>query len=152
MLKKSLARGAVSYSICVTATLLACLITALCGAPMVCVPEFAERMGSELVATLLQPLLIGLIGFAFGAGSVLFKIERWSFLRQGAAHLAVTAAVWVVVELICFSPITPPAVFSFALSTAATYAITWGAQYLVWRNQVRRLNEKIHERNGGNAQ
>ena len=149
MLKKSMARGAYSYCICVTASVVASMITALCGAPQVCTPDFAARMGSELVASFLQPLLIGLIGFAFGAGSVLFEIERWSFLKQGAAHLAITAAVWIVVELICFSPITPPVVLSFALSAATSYAITWGAQYLVWRNQVRKLNEKIHERNGG---
>lgn len=148
MWKKSFARGAFSYCICVTAVVFACLITALCGAPMVCVPAFAERVGSELTATLLQPLLIGLIGFAFGAGSVLFEVERWSFLKQGAAHLAATAAVWVIVELVCFSPITPPAVLSFALSAAGTYAITWGIQYFVWRAQVRRLNERIHEKNG----
>ena len=152
MLKKSLVRGAVSYCICVTATVFACLITTLCGVTIVCVPEFVDRVGSETTATLLQPLLIGLIGFAFGAGSVLFEIEHWSFLKQGAAHLVVTAAVWIVVELICFAPNTPPAVLSFALSTAATYAMTWGVQYLVWRNQVRALNEKIHERNGGDAQ
>lgn len=149
MWKKSIARGAFSYCICVTATVIAMLITVLCGAPMVCVPEFADRAGSELAATLLQPLLIGLIGFAFGAGSVLFEIERWSFLKQGATHLAVTAAVWILVGLICFSPITPPAVLSFALSAGGTYAITWGVQYMVWRNQVRRLNEMIHEKNGG---
>lgn len=151
MWKKSIARGVVSYCISATAALLASLITILCGAPTVCVPAFVERVGSEMAAILLQPLLIGLIGFAFGAGSVLFEIERWSFLKQGAAHLAVTAAVWIVVELICFAPITPPAVLSFALSTVATYAITWGAQYLAWRAQVRQLNEQIHLKNGEDA-
>ena len=90
-----------------------------------------------------------LIGFTFGAGSVLFEIERWSFLRQGAAHLTLTATVWIIVELICFSPITPPVVFAFAISAAATYATTWCIQYFVWRSQVRRLNRIIHEKNGG---
>lgn len=151
MLKKSIARGLSSYCISVTATVIACLITALCGAPHVCMPEFIDRVGNEWTASFLQPLLIGLIGFAFGAGSVLFEIEHWSFLKQGAVHLAITAAVWIVVELICFSPITPPVMLSFTLSAAGTYALTWSIQYLVWRSQVRRLNEKIHEKNGGNA-
>ena len=151
MLKKSLLRGLSSYFICVTATVIGSLISVLCGSPQTCMPAFVERVGSELVATLLQPLLIGLIGFAFGAGSVLFEIERWSFLKQGVMHLAITAAVWIIVELICFSPITPPVVLSFVISSAVTYAITWGVQYLVYRSQVRRLNEKIHERNGGSA-
>jgi len=147
MWKKCLTRGAVSYCVSATVTLLGGLIAVLCGAPQVVTSEFAGKAGGALTATLLQPLLIGLIGFAFGAGSVLFEIEKWSFLKQGAAHLTVTAAVWIPVELFCFSPITPPILISFTLSAAATYAITWVIQYFVWRAQVRRLNEQIHLKN-----
>lgn len=152
MWKKCLLRGAVSYCICATATLIVHLICTLCGASSMCVPAFIARVGDEMTATLLQPLLIALIGFAFGAGSILFEIERWSFLLQGAVHFAVTGAVWIGVEMVCFAPITPPAVVSFALSSAAAYAITWGAQYFAWRAQVRRLNKQIHRKNAGGAQ
>lgn len=148
MLKKSFVRGAVSYCVGVTATIVTSLICTLCGAEFTCTPDFIARAGSKEIAAFLQPLLIGLIGLAFGAGSVLFEIEHWSFLKQGAVHLAVTAAVWIVVELVCFTPVTPPTVLSFALSTAGTYAFTWGAQYFVWRAQVRRLNDQIHLKNG----
>jgi len=151
MWKKSLMRGLVSYCISVTITLFIYALLVLCGSPSVCIPAFVDRAGGELISALLQPLLIGLIGFAFGAGSVLFEIEKWSFMKQGAAHLAVTAAVWIPVELACFSPITPPILMSFTLSAAATYAITWIIQYFVWRAQVRRLNEKIHLRNKEDA-
>ncbi len=149
MLKKALLRGVRGYCITATVTTLVGLITGLCGAKHACMPDFIARVGSEAIAVHLQTLLMSLIGFAFGAGSVLFEIERWSFLKQGAAHLAITAAVWVFVELFCFSPITPPVVLSFALSAAGTYAITWGIQYFVWRSRVRQLNAKIHEKNGG---
>lgn len=150
MWKKSLARGAGSYCICVTVSNVVSMILGLCGQTSSCIPAFVERVGNPLTAMFLQPLLIGLIGFAFGAGSVLFEIERWSFFRQGAAHLAVTAAVWIAVELICFSPITPPAVLSFAASAAVSYAITWGAQYFALRAQIRRLNEQIQRKNEEN--
>ena len=150
MWKKALARGAVSYCVSTTIGVLTALVTLLNGAETVCVPTFVERMGSESAALLLQPLLIGLIGFAFGAGSALFQIERWSLLKQGAAHFSITATVWIGVELICFSPITPPVVISFTVSAAATYAITWGIQYFVWRAQVRKLNEQIHRKNEEN--
>lgn len=150
MWKKSLLRGASSYCVCVTVTMIIALICLLCGAPSLSLPPFIELAGGEVEAALLQTLLIGLIGFAFGAGSMLFEIERWSFLMQGTAHLALTAAVWIPVELICFSPITPPVVLSFTLSAAATYALTWSARYFAWRAQVRRLNEQIHLKNGEN--
>lgn len=151
MWKKALARGAVSYCVSTTIAVLTALVTLLNGAETVCVPTFVERMGSESAALLLQPLLIGLIGFAFGAGSVLFQIEKWSFLRQGAAHIAVTAAVWIPVELLCFSPITPPVVLSFTLSAGASYAITWSILYFVWRANVQKLNENIHLKNKEDA-
>lgn len=145
--KKSLARGAFSYCISVTAIVLTGMITALCGSESVCTPEFIERIGNPLTAMHLQPLLVGLIGFAFGAGSVLLEIERWSFLKQGAVHLAVTLAVWIIIHLICFSPVTPPVVISFTASAFATYAVTWSVKYFVWRAQIRKLNEKIHHIN-----
>lgn len=148
MWKKSLIRGLCSFCISVTVTVFVGMIAGLCGAEFVCTPEFVARVGSNLTAAYLQPILLGLIGFAFGAGSVLFEIERWSFLKQGAAHMAITAAVWIPVELICFSPVTPPVVLTFTISAAATYAITWSAKYFVWRAQVRRLNSRIHHMNG----
>ena len=151
MLKKILQRGMQGYCISVTATVFAGLISGLCGAKHACMPEFIARAGSEVTAFPLQTLLMSLIGFAFGAGSVLFEIERWSFLKQGAIHLGITAAVWIAVEVICFSPITLPMALVFTLSAAVTYAITWFLRYFVWRAQVRRLNEQIHLKNKEDA-
>lgn len=148
MWKKSLARGMTGFCISATATVFAGLITGLCGAEHACTSDFIARVGSEVTAVHLQTLLMSLIGFAFGAGSVLFEMEKWSFLKQGIAHFTVTAAVWIIVELICFTPVTPPVVLGFALSAAATYAITWSIQYFVWRAQVMKLNEQIHRING----
>lgn len=147
MWKKALLRGGFSFCVCVAVNNLIALILGLCGHTQSVTPEFAARIGSLMTATFLQPLLIGLIGFAFGAGSVLFFIEKWSFLRQGAAHFLLTAAVWIAVEWICFSPITPPTVVAFALSAAGTYAITWSVQYFVWKKRVRALNEQIRRMN-----
>lgn len=147
MFKKSLLRGLCSYCVCACVDVAIALILCLAGIGHVTTPEFAERIGDPMTAAMAQPLLIGLIGFAFGAGSVLFEIEQWSFLKQGAIHLALTAAVWILVEWICFSPITRPAVLSTGLSVALTYSLTWGSQYFVWRAKVRRLNDQIQRKN-----
>lgn len=148
MWKKALIRGGFSFCVCVAVNNLIALILGLCGHAQSVTPQFAAKVGNLLTATFLQPLLIGLIGFAFGAGSVLFLLEKWSFLRQGAAHFLLTAAVWIAVELICFSPVTPPTVVSFALSAAATYAVTWGIQYFVWKKRIRALDAQIRRMNG----
>lgn len=150
MWKKSLLRGLSSYCISVTVYLMITVVLLLCGAENACMPEFIDRVDSVQLAVCLHPLLIGLIGFAFGAGSVLFEIDHWSLLKQGAAHLACTLAVWVVVYLICIFPVTPPVVIGFSVSALISYAITWSAQYFVWRGKVRALNEQIHRRNEAN--
>ena len=147
MWRKILNRTACGYCVTVTITLIASLISALCGAEHLCMPDFAARVGGENIGFILQTLLMSLIGLAFGAGSVFFEIDRWSFLQQGAAHLALTLAVWIAVELICFTPVTTPVVISFLLSAAATYIITWTIQYFVWRAQVRRLDARIRMKN-----
>ena len=69
MWKRALGRGAVSYCVCVAVSNVVTLIMGLCGAQAACVPEFAARVGSPVTAAALQPLLIGMIGFAFGAGA-----------------------------------------------------------------------------------
>ena len=102
MLKQALLRGCLSYCICVTVADFAALIVVLCGGQST-VPGFVTRAGGEIVAAFLQPLLIGWIGFAFAAGSVLFEIERWSFLQQGLAHLAVTLPVFIAVCMFFFA-------------------------------------------------
>lgn len=150
MWKKICNRAACGYCVTVTITLIASLISALCGTEHLCMPEFAARVDGYDVGFILQTLLMSLIGLAFGAGSVFFEIERWSLLKQGAAHLALTLAVWIVVELICFTPVTAPVVVSFLLSAAATYIITWTIQYFVWRAQVRKLDEQIRMKNEEN--
>ena len=140
MWKKSLFRGVSSYCVCVTVAVLVGMITGLCGAQRACMPEFAGRVGSEVTAAFLQPLLIGLIGFAFGASSVFFEIECWSFLKQGAAHLTVTVAVWIAVELICFTPISAPAVISFAASAVTTES---GSTVFTWTAAVSPVHRSV---------
>lgn len=150
MFKESLRRGALCYCVCVTAANLASMVVGFCGA-QTNVPDFVERVGNPVAAAFLQPLLIGWIGFAFGAGSVLFEVERLSFLQQGAAHLAATLPAFFAVELACFGMDNVPGLLSFAASAALSYAATWLIQYFVWRAKVRRLDREIRRRNAAGA-
>ena len=89
-------------------------------------------------------LIMGLCGAQ--AACVPEFVERVGSPVTAAGLQALTAAVWIPVELICFSPITLPAVLSFALSAGGTYAITWGVQYMVWKKRVRELNALLQSR------
>lgn len=106
-------------------------------------PTFAARFPNETAAALAQLGLVGVIGMSFAGAAQVFEIERWSFLGQGAVHFLLTAAVWMPIAWLCWTPIPEGAMVSAAAGWLGTYAATWLAQYFVWRRKVRMLNLSI---------
>ena len=151
MLKKMLGRAAVSAPVCMLINQLVGIVRSLVvgdGRYSPVTPAFAARFGSDTAAVIVQMLLIGLVGAVFAACSVIFEIERWSFLRQGALHLLITSAVTLPVCLYCWTPETPAGAWILCASWLFTYAATWLSQYLTYRHRVRKLNERIRRKNG----
>lgn len=134
-------------------TVFVVLIVQLCIAQAghaVVTPGFAARFSNESAAVLAQLGLVGLIGMAFAGGAQVFEIESWSFLRQGAVHFLITAAVWMPVAGLCWTPVPPEALWGSVAGWLGTYGITWTIQYFLWRRKVREVNRSIrryqHER------
>ena len=149
MFKTAMKRGALSFPIGVGVSQLVNILISLGmghGGYISVMPDFAVLFPSELAAVIAQALLTGLLSFAFAAASVFFSVDRWSFLRQCAAHFAVTAAVWLPVVWLVWMPRTLPAMPALVvipLNFIAVYAITWGVQVAVNRRTVKQINEKI---------
>ena len=155
MLKKILSRALVSAVACVVINQIVGICISLANAdgrysPVT--PAFAARFSSDTTAVVVQLLLIGLVGATFAACSVIFEIERWSFLRQGLVHLAITSAVTIPVCLYCWAPESAAGAYILCASWLFTYAATWFSQYLIYRHRVRKLNERIRRKNGGAGQ
>ncbi|MBR1821396.1 MAG: DUF3021 domain-containing protein [Clostridia bacterium] len=151
MLKKMLSRALVSAPICMLINQLIGICVSLANAdgrysPVT--PAFAARFPSDTVAVIVQLLLIGLVGATFAACSVIFEIERWSFLRQGLIHLAITSAVAIPVCLFCWLPESAAGAWVLVGSWLFTYTVTWLSQYLLYRHRVRALDAKIKQING----
>lgn len=151
MLKKMLSRAAVSAPACMLINQLVGIVRSLASAdgrysPVT--PAFAARFQSDTTAVIVQMLLIGLVGATFAACSVIFEIERWSFLKQGLVHLAITSAVAVPVCLYCWMPESAAGAWILVGSWLFTYSATWFSQYLVYRHRVRQLDAKIKQVNG----
>ena len=151
MLKKMLSRALVSAPICMLINQLIGICVSLANAdgrysPVT--PAFAARFPSDTVAVIVQLLLIGLVGATFAACSVIFEIERWSFLRQGLIHLAITSAVASPVCLFCWLPESAAGAWVLVGSWLFTYTVTWLSQYLLYRHRVRALDAKIKQING----
>ena len=110
-------------------------------------PDFAALFENEITPVIVQMLLIGLISAAFAAGSVVFEIEKWGFLKQGLVHFAITAAVLLPVCMICWRPADIKGVIITIISLFFTYACTWLSRYFVWRHEIKKLNAKIQSVN-----
>lgn len=149
MLKNALIRGINSFMYAVSINVVASLIImVIVGEPdfLPLVPEYAALFKSKAVALLLQNILIGITGSAFGAGSVLLEMERWSLLRQSVIYYIVTAAFWVPVSIFCWRAdkyIT--ACISMICSYTASYIITWIIQYRSCKKSVMEINQKLNE-------
>ena len=142
-------RGALSFPIGVGVSQLVNILISLGlghGGYLSVLPDFAARFPNEITAVIVQALLMGLLSSTFAASSVFFSVDKWSFLRQCATHFAVTAAVWLPVVWLVWTPRTSPAVESLvavSVNLVAVYAVTWGAQVAVNRRTAKAINEKI---------
>lgn len=162
MWKKCLWRGAVSYTACVTVNVLILMVKTMSMVRITgdkqtlpdLVPEYAAHFENPFMALMVQTLLCGLIGFAFGACSVIMEIAKWSMVRQAVVHFVLTACVWVPVSIFCWGLgrywISFVCVF---LGMLFTYTVTWTCQIIVCRKEVARINEQLLAREaaeGGN--
>lgn len=110
------------------------------------VPEYAALFKSKAAALLLQILLIGITSAAFGVGSVILEMERWSLLKQSIIYYIFTAVFWVPVSIFCWridKYIT--ACISMFCSYTASYVITWMIQYRLCKKSIAEINQKLSE-------
>lgn len=142
MFKRLLMRIYHGFSITMIVNLAVHLLVArFCGG---CVTEsFAARFPNISMAAIVQLLLVGLIGAAFAGAAQVFENERWSFLTQGIVHFLITAAVWMPIARLCWSPIPDGAMWCALGGWLLTYGVTWLIQYFLWRKKVRELNRSI---------
>ena len=150
MKKKILSRALTSALACMLINQLVGVIRSLSsgdGRYSPVTPAFAARFDNTATAVIVQLLLIGLVGATFAACSVVFEVERWSFLRQGVIHLAITSAVGIPICLFCWFPENTAWALALVGSWLGIYIVTWLSQYLVYRHRVKALDRKIRAMN-----
>lgn len=151
MLKNALIRGLNSFIYAVAINvILALAMVVIVNEPgfVPLVPDYAAHFNSEILALLLQFVLIGLSSASFGAGSVLLEIEHWSLLKQSIVYFVVTTVIWVPVSIFCWGINKYPAAFiSFVISYVFSYIITWSIQLSLCKKSVAKINEKLIQMN-----
>ncbi|WP_459502997.1 DUF3021 domain-containing protein [Bacillus sp. C1] len=110
------------------------------------VDQFRSFFVSEMSAVLVQILLTGLIGVTFATSALVFEIAKWSLLKQYIVHFCITALVWGPIVMLLWMPQTHFGTFIFFISFLGTYVITWVIQYIVSKNDVKKINAAIQLR------
>lgn len=111
-------------------------------------PDFLACFPSESVAFGVETLLISMIGAAFGGCSVIYDMEKWSFLKQGLIHFIITTAVWFPITMFIWNAIKyPTAGFGIMGSYSFVYATTWIMSGIKNKKQIEEINRQLQEKN-----
>lgn len=149
MKKKLILRGALGFPIGITIGYLITILISLIWAEgyySPCVPELITVMGNEIKAVILQALLCGLLGIGFGAGGVIWEIERWSLVKQTGIYFLVVSVIMMPIAYILYWMEHSLAGFaSYFGIFALIFAIVWAVQVMVGRQHVRKLNDSLYK-------
>ena len=110
-------------------------------------PEFAEAMGSELNAVILQTVLYIIYGIVTGMAGLMLGYGKWSIAKQTGVYVAIFSVGWFPIlyvgHWIKHSII---GVFSFFVAIAVVFIIIWALLYISCKKEIRKLNECIKNR------
>lgn len=114
---------------------------------MPCAPGFAEAVGSETGAVALQAALCALIGFVYGACSLVWEIERWGLMRQTAVYFVIAAAAMLPVAYVLrWMDGSAMGILIYCGIFVAIFACVWLIQFFLARRAVRKLNSELQRR------
>ena len=110
-----------------------------------CTPELIENMGTEINAVILQTVLCGLLGAAFGAGAVVWRMDRWSLTKQTGIYFLITAAVMLPIAYVLYwMEHSLKGLLGYAAIFAAIFIAIWVVEYSLGRCIVAKMNKKLN--------
>ena len=149
MLKRAIKRGIHSFvnAAAINVIIFAIIMAAVNKPDFVpLLPEYAARFSSDILAMIVQIILIGITSAAFGFWSVIMEHERLSLLIQSILYFILTAAVWIPVAVLCWGLGKYVNSFiSISLSYLIGYIISWIVQYRSCKHSLHQINEKLKE-------
>ncbi len=146
-MKKALQRGLLGIPLGITISSILAIIISLCignGEYYACVPSLAESVGGELNGVIIQTVLSGVLGAAFGAASVIWEIDSWSLAKQSAVYFAVAAlAMFPVAYLAEWMEHSFTGFLIYFAVFTGIFAAVWLSQYLIWKKRIKKINSEI---------
>lgn len=109
-----------------------------------CVPELAERMGSEIGAVTLQALLCSILGMGFGGCSVIWEIESWGIAKQTGIYFLIVSLIMMPIAYVTYwMEHSIQGIVSYFAIFILIFAIVWVIQYSRAKHNVRQMNKKM---------
>ena len=150
MLKELLKRGAISFAISsfvgMVINFLIDVFANAAGVEDFCSisPAFRELFPTTAMAVYSNIILYGIIGATFSMMTLVFELERISFLVQSIIYYIVTAAVCLIITMLLWQlQRYPQALISSLLGYTVTHIIMFTIEYKKLKKDIETINEEI---------
>lgn len=110
-----------------------------------CVPELSNMMGNEIKAVVLQALLCGILGFGFGASSVIWEIESWSIVKQTGIYFIISSIIMMPIAYILYwMEHSIKGVICYFSIFLSIFVLIWIVEFMIGKYNVKKMNEKLY--------
>lgn len=117
------------------------------GAYLSSVPELAEQLGNEISAVILQTVLCAIIGAVCAASSVIWNVEKWSIAKQTGIYFGILSVTMLPIAYFArWMEHSASGFLSYFGVFLAIFVVIWLIQYCIWKNRIRRINDKVNDR------
>ena len=106
-------------------------------------PEFAEKMGNELNAVILQTVLCGVIGIGFAAASGIWELDSWSLAKQSGVYFLVIGIILLPIAYVTnWMQHSVVGFLSYIGIFVGIFFAVWLSQYLCWKQRIKKMNDR----------
>ena len=150
MKKKIIQRILIGVPVGIAMGVIISLIVSLCvgnGCFYSVAPEFAQKMGNELNAVIVQTVLCGVLGGVFAAASVIWELDSWSLVKQSGVYFLIIGIIllpiayvtnWMQHSIVGF--------ISYVGIFIGIFIATWLSRFLCWKQQIKKINKGVDQK------
>lgn len=108
---------------------------------VLCTPDGSIINKNFLVMHLMGSGILGIVGYG---GSVVYDFEEWSLDKATFSHYFVTFITMLIISTV-LGWFPDNTLFIVLIVFTLVYALIWLIQFLLWKNQIRKMNEDLKE-------
>lgn len=145
-MNKYFKRGILGFCLGITASIFISLLVSLIigdGAFHYASNKLMMYTNNELMATIIQVFLSGILGLVISISMLCFEVESCSLLQQSIIHF-----ISMLVLMTCIFLLTSLSFLVYLIILILLYFIIWNIQYLAYNHKVNKINKELKKING----